>query len=224
MQDLPDRHASGRRRPRQTLKSLLAIRRAEGRPPRRAVTPTSASATPWPTTAVHPGASSWRTLRSDRDLVAIVLEPGRAPIFRETERPAGGIPPGRRRPSRIDGPGKPATMSALAEPVIRLEGITKEYPMGAETVHALRGVDLAIGPNELVAIMGPSGSGKSTLMNILGCLDVPTRGPLLARRPGRGAAARSRSWRGSGGGRSGSSSRRSSSCRGRRPCGTSSCR
>src|ERR1700744_802732 len=62
------------------------------------------------------------------------------------------------------------------DPVIRLEGITKEYRMVAETVCALRGVDLAIYPNELVAIMGPSGSGKSTLMNILGCLDVPTAG------------------------------------------------
>jgi putative ABC transport system ATP-binding protein len=62
------------------------------------------------------------------------------------------------------------------EPVIRLEGITKDYRMAAETVHALRGVDLEIGGNEFVAIMGPSGSGKSTLMNILGLLDVPTAG------------------------------------------------
>ncbi len=62
------------------------------------------------------------------------------------------------------------------EPVIRLEGITKEYRMGAETVRALRGLDLEIRPNELLAVMGPSGSGKSTLMNILGCLDVPTAG------------------------------------------------
>jgi putative ABC transport system ATP-binding protein len=61
-------------------------------------------------------------------------------------------------------------------PVIQLEGITKEYPMDAETVRALRGVDLTIGRNELVAVMGPSGSGKSTLMNIIGCLDVPTAG------------------------------------------------
>ncbi|SIN69652.1 putative ABC transport system ATP-binding protein [Singulisphaera sp. GP187] len=60
--------------------------------------------------------------------------------------------------------------------LITLEGITKEYPMGSEIVRALQGVDLAIGTNELVAIMGPSGSGKSTLMNILGCLDVPSAG------------------------------------------------
>jgi putative ABC transport system ATP-binding protein len=64
----------------------------------------------------------------------------------------------------------------MPEPIIRLEGITKQYKMTAETVHALRGVDLAIFPNEFVAIMGPSGSGKSTLMNILGLLDVPTGG------------------------------------------------
>ncbi len=62
------------------------------------------------------------------------------------------------------------------EPIIRLEGITKEYRMGTETVRALRGVDLVIRPNELLAIMGPPGSGKSTLMNILGCLDVPSAG------------------------------------------------
>jgi len=60
--------------------------------------------------------------------------------------------------------------------LIQLEGITKEYQMGAEVVRALRGVDLKIYPNEMMAIMGSSGSGKSTILNILGLLDVPTAG------------------------------------------------
>jgi putative ABC transport system ATP-binding protein len=62
------------------------------------------------------------------------------------------------------------------EPLIRLKGITKEYQMGAEIVGALRGVDLTIFKNEMLAIMGSSGSGKSTMLNILGLLDVPTAG------------------------------------------------
>jgi len=64
----------------------------------------------------------------------------------------------------------------VSEPVIRIVGLTRDYPMGGETVHALRGVDLEIQPNEYVAVMGPSGSGKSTLMNLIGCLDTPTAG------------------------------------------------
>jgi putative ABC transport system ATP-binding protein len=60
--------------------------------------------------------------------------------------------------------------------VIEIEGVTKLYKMGAETIHALRGVNLRIHRNEYLAIMGPSGSGKSTLMNMLGCLDTPTAG------------------------------------------------
>lgn len=60
--------------------------------------------------------------------------------------------------------------------VIEIEGITKFYKVGTQTVKALRGIDLKIKSNEYVAIMGPSGSGKTTLMNILGCLDSPTGG------------------------------------------------
>ncbi len=60
--------------------------------------------------------------------------------------------------------------------VIRTEGLRKDYVMGAETIHALAGVDLHIRKNEYVAIMGPSGSGKSTLMNLIGCLDTPSAG------------------------------------------------
>ncbi|MDI1250531.1 MAG: ABC transporter ATP-binding protein [Lacunisphaera sp.] len=60
--------------------------------------------------------------------------------------------------------------------VIDIEGVTKLYKMGEETVHALMGVSIKVHRNEYLAIMGPSGSGKSTLMNMLGCLDTPTKG------------------------------------------------
>ncbi len=60
--------------------------------------------------------------------------------------------------------------------VIQIRDLTRIYDMGAEQVHALRGVSLEIRRNEYVAIMGPSGSGKSTLMNVIGCLETPTAG------------------------------------------------
>jgi len=60
--------------------------------------------------------------------------------------------------------------------IINIEHIAKIYQVGTEEVHALADVSLKISKNEYVAIMGPSGSGKSTLMNILGCLDTPTKG------------------------------------------------
>jgi len=60
--------------------------------------------------------------------------------------------------------------------IITIEHIAKIYQVGSEEVHALRDASLKIDKNEYVAIMGPSGSGKSTLMNILGCLDTPTKG------------------------------------------------
>ena len=63
--------------------------------------------------------------------------------------------------------------------LIECRSVCKDYDMGGEVIHALRDVSLMIGRGEYVAIMGPSGSGKSTLMNLIGALDVPTRGDLL---------------------------------------------
>lgn len=60
--------------------------------------------------------------------------------------------------------------------LIQIDGVHKIYEVGAEKVHALRGVDLEIAEGEYVAVMGASGSGKSTFMNIVGCLDTPSKG------------------------------------------------
>jgi len=65
---------------------------------------------------------------------------------------------------------------ALAPVLIRVQNLWKTYRMGDEEIHSVRGVHIEIRQGEYVAIMGPSGSGKSTLMNLLGCLDTPTRG------------------------------------------------
>jgi len=64
-------------------------------------------------------------------------------------------------------------------PVVELQSVTKVYGSGTAAMEALRGIDLTINEGEFVAVMGPSGSGKSTCMNILGCLDTPTRGRYL---------------------------------------------
>jgi putative ABC transport system ATP-binding protein len=66
--------------------------------------------------------------------------------------------------------------NVTAGPMILMRGIRKAYSTGRVEVEALRGIDLDIGGNDYVAVVGPSGSGKSTLMNIIGCLDTPTSG------------------------------------------------
>ncbi|HXK59147.1 MAG TPA: ABC transporter ATP-binding protein [Acidobacteriota bacterium] len=67
----------------------------------------------------------------------------------------------------------------MSEPLIRTVNLWKTYDMGAEKVHALRGVSFDIMRGEYLAIIGPSGSGKSTLMNLIGCLDTPSQGEYM---------------------------------------------
>src|ERR1700761_522334 len=65
------------------------------------------------------------------------------------------------------------------EPLITIRDIGRKYVIGSEVIHAIKSVSLTINKGEFVALMGPSGSGKSTLMNILGCLDTPTKGDYI---------------------------------------------
>jgi putative ABC transport system ATP-binding protein len=65
------------------------------------------------------------------------------------------------------------------EPLITIKDIGRKYVIGTEVIHAIKSVSLTINKGEFVALMGPSGSGKSTLMNILGCLDTPTKGDYI---------------------------------------------
>ena len=78
----------------------------------------------------------------------------------------------------------PAVSSPTVAPdgtLIRAEELWRSYVMGTEEIHALRGVSFTIDPGEYLAIMGPSGSGKSTLMNLIGCLDTPSKGVYVLR-------------------------------------------
>jgi len=70
----------------------------------------------------------------------------------------------------------------MANTLINIKKLTRDFQLGNETINVLKGIDLQINKGEYVALMGPSGSGKSTLMNILGCLDTPTSGTYILNR------------------------------------------
>ncbi len=74
---------------------------------------------------------------------------------------------------------KCSTLLKMADSIISVRNLRKSYVMGDQTIHALQSISIEIKKNEYVALMGPSGSGKSTLMNLLGCLDSPTKGEYI---------------------------------------------
>jgi putative ABC transport system ATP-binding protein len=98
--------------------------------------------------------------------------------MRPVRAPAGTLRRSRRDPV-FSRHGPLPNRSGRPRTVIRLEEVHRTYRLGEIPVHALRGVSLEVERGDLVAIMGSSGSGKSTLMNVIGCLDVPTRGRYL---------------------------------------------
>ena len=107
--------------------------------------------------------------------------------------------------------------------MIRTDNLWKTYVMGDEEIHALRGVSFEIKQGEYVAIIGPSGSGKSTLMNMIGCLDTPSKGEYWLN--GKLVSAwMTTNWPTFATKRSALCSRRSTCCRARRRCTTSSYR
>ena len=67
----------------------------------------------------------------------------------------------------------------MGDTIIKLENVWKIYRMGKVEVNALRGIDLVIKKGDFVSVMGPSGSGKSTAVNMIGCLDIPTKGRII---------------------------------------------
>lgn len=74
---------------------------------------------------------------------------------------------------------KKSSKKSFVKPIISLQDVWKSYSMGVSTVHALRGLNLDVFPGEFLAVQGPSGSGKSTAMNLIGCLDVPSKGSII---------------------------------------------
>jgi putative ABC transport system ATP-binding protein len=74
---------------------------------------------------------------------------------------------------------QPNKFGKASQPIVSLSGVDKDYQLGAVTVSALRGISLDIAPAEFTVIAGPSGSGKTTLLNLIGCVDIATRGQVL---------------------------------------------